>query len=160
MSYRPFNAKKGKAPWHWWKTCANSFWQSRRLSHARRVDGNHFQGEGTRVKATTRPLFRGRRTLHRRSSTMFQSYVLVAEKPAWIVPMIEKPFVRVPESLCDAYRHGEFMPVMIRLITFLHRWANWRTGVIHLCSAQRLHTAKALGFTDDKECQISQGQAL
>jgi hypothetical protein len=74
--------------------------------------------------------------------------------------MIEKPFVRVPESLCDAFRHGEFMPVMIRLMSFLHWWANCRTGVVRTCSAQKLHTAKALGFTDDKGCQISQGQAF
>jgi hypothetical protein len=50
-------------------------------------------------------------------------------------------FVRVPEALYDALRDGEITPMMFDIMTHLHRWANWNTGVVQTCNAKRLRAA-------------------
>lgn len=68
--------------------------------------------------------------------------------------MTENLFVRVPESLYDALRHGEITPVMFDVMCLLHRWANWHTGVVRTCSAQRLATAMGGDSFDSTPDQI------
>ena len=50
-------------------------------------------------------------------------------------------FVRLPEELYDALREDRINFHMFTVMTLLHRWANWHTGVVRTCSAERLHAA-------------------
>lgn len=68
--------------------------------------------------------------------------------------MSEHFFVRVPENLYDAMRHGEITPVMFNVMCLLHRWANWHTGVVRTCSAQRLAAAMGGDSFDGTPDQI------
>jgi hypothetical protein len=50
-------------------------------------------------------------------------------------------FVRVPEALYDALRDGEITPLMYDIMTHLHRWADWSTGIVRSVNAKRLRSA-------------------
>jgi hypothetical protein len=58
-------------------------------------------------------------------------------------------FTRVPDALYDALRDGEITPLMFDIMTHLHRWANWNTGIVQTCNAKRLRTALG-GQHDDR----------
>ena len=50
-------------------------------------------------------------------------------------------FARVPYALYDARRQNVITSLQFNIMTILHRWANWHTGVVRTCSAERLQQA-------------------
>jgi hypothetical protein len=55
--------------------------------------------------------------------------------------MSEHFFVRVPVTLYDARRQNVITSLQFDIMVLLHRWANWHTGVVRTCSAERLQRA-------------------
>jgi hypothetical protein len=50
-------------------------------------------------------------------------------------------FTVLPNGLYDAFADGELTPSMFLAMTFLHRWANWSSGVVRKMRAGRMENA-------------------
>lgn len=62
-------------------------------------------------------------------------------------------FTRVPDALYDALRDGEITPLMFNIMLHLHHWADWNTGIVRTCNANRLRAAMG-GHHDDEVSEV------
>jgi hypothetical protein len=55
--------------------------------------------------------------------------------------MEDQFFARIPYDLFDARRQNIITSLQFDIMVLLHRWANWHTGIVRTCSADRLQRA-------------------
>jgi len=55
--------------------------------------------------------------------------------------MEDQFFARIPYDLFDARRQNVITSIQFDIMVLLHRWANWHTGIVRTCSAERLQAA-------------------
>ncbi|MGB2589013.1 MAG: hypothetical protein WBF09_16600 [Candidatus Acidiferrum sp.] len=55
--------------------------------------------------------------------------------------MEDQFFARIPYDLFDARRQSVITSIQFDIMVLLHRWANWHTGIVRTCSADRLQAA-------------------
>ena len=68
----------------------------------------------------------------------------------------ENYFARVPYALFDAHDEGQLTPIMFVIMIWLYRWADWKTGTIRNCSAERLHRT----LTEGRDKRLSGNENL
>src|SRR5580704_4301762 len=69
-------------------------------------------------------------------------------------------FTRVPDALYDALRDGEITHLMFDIMLHLHRWANWRTGIVQTVNAKRLRAAMGGHYDDEAAAERTIQRAL